>query len=127
MVEHKCHKCDRIFKQKGHLEDHLNKKNACDSLCKKENTQIKSFIFREPIKVNAEIMKKKLDECKCAYCDKQFTRKNNVIQHIKNNCKVIKQMNNEKDKILNRLIEENQKLKEENEKYQKNQQIIIKK
>ena len=30
MVKHICHRCERNFKQKGHLIDHLNKKNRCE-------------------------------------------------------------------------------------------------
>jgi hypothetical protein len=34
--------------------------------------------------------------CKCIYCQKEFTRKDSVMYHIKNNCKKVKEIEEEK-------------------------------
>lgn len=52
----------------------------------------------------------------CKFCGKGFTAKSNLCSHIKINCKVKKQNDDEKAQIYNRLLileEENKKLKKE--------------
>jgi hypothetical protein len=107
MKKFACHKCEREFSQKNHLENHLNKKNPCDKFIKQPeyNNQI-----------NAKILQEYLEECKCVYCGKKFTQKNSVLYHMKNNCKKIKEIENEKHKIFLKLKQEEEqqiKLKEE--------------
>jgi hypothetical protein len=56
----------------------------------------------------------KIRNYQCEKCDKKFTRKNNMVLHMKTKCKKINELT-EKDKLKKELIElkkENEKLKE---------------
>ena len=39
MIEHKCNKCGKIFKQKSHYECHINRKYPCQNDQKKSANQ----------------------------------------------------------------------------------------
>jgi hypothetical protein len=109
MKNFKCHKCTKAFTQQSHLDNHLNKKNPCDKILKKsENLSTE--------KIDSKKMRECLNELKCAYCDKEFSRKGNVLYHIEHNCKRVKEIEEEKNKIFIRLKAEEEKqikLKEE--------------
>jgi hypothetical protein len=56
----------------------------------------------------------KIRDFQCKKCDKKFTRKNNMVLHMKTKCKKMNELT-EKDKLKKELIElkkENEKLKE---------------
>ena len=55
--------------------------------------------------INTKTMKDHLAMCKCIYCGKQYSKKGNVIYHIKNNCKKVKEIENEKMNIFLKLKE----------------------
>ena len=95
-----CPTCNKTFNQKIHLNYHLNKKKACDG----NNTVqfINSQKISDDLLVN-----------KCGYCNKQLSRKDVVINHIKNRCKVVKQIEDEKHKIYINLQNEYKKELEE--------------
>jgi 5-methylcytosine-specific restriction endonuclease McrA len=121
MKKFTCPRCPKSFNYKHHLKDHLNKKNKCDNEKDVDEKKIfeRNYIINSKI-INSKIMKEYLDKCQCAYCEKQFTRKDNVITHIKFNCKNIKNIENEKKNLQkiedksNKIEEENKILKEEN-------------
>jgi hypothetical protein len=118
MKKFECPKCNRNFSQKLHLDRHLNKKNSCDNIEVNIDNNKKINVANNKI-IDAKTMRESLDQLKCVYCDKEFTRKNNVIYHIKNNCKKVKEIEDEKYQIFTRLKqleEENNKLKEKLEK-----------
>lgn len=54
----------------------------------------------------------------CGYCQKKFTRKDNLIRHIDNTCKIKNDIEKHKEKIFEELKEENE-IKELKEKYEK--------
>jgi hypothetical protein len=123
MKKFSCHKCQKEFNQKAHLENHLNKKNPCDEV------EIKKLNFKDDDDKNKNIniidakkLKEYLDECKCGYCGKEFTRKSSALHHINNNCKKVKEIEEDRQNIfleLKKKEEEDQKLKileEENQK-----------
>ena len=58
MVEHKCHKCGKIFSRKSDLNNHLNRINPCT----RNNSKFK-----------------------CEYCQKKYCRKDVLNKHIKTN------------------------------------------
>jgi hypothetical protein len=96
-MTHNCYKCGKDFKKKQHLEYHLNKKTPCDEEVHQEN---------ENNQIDAKKLREYLEDCKCVYCGKEFTRKNSVLYHIKNNCKKVREIENEKQKIFAKLKEE---------------------
>jgi hypothetical protein len=109
--------------------DHLNRITPCDKsgndtkiLIKKlsEPQNIPSAIFENitsnissNISANKKIDSKKLEEyldiCKCIFCDKEFTRRDSVLYHIKHNCKKVKEIN-ENDKQFDKMKNENKRL-----------------
>ena len=139
MVNYQCNKCLRIFKQKSHLDDHnIKKKKACidKKVLKNTNNNIKSEkITENPEKIteNTEIFSENpqkfgkiiknitINDSKlqCKYCNKFFTRKDNLQIHINKYCKnkkhfenldTIKSKINNNDNKYSKLIEDNIKL-----------------
>jgi hypothetical protein len=126
MKEYECMNCGKKFDRKSNYDRHMTKKNACDNLLKEisqvakidnnENSEILKLLGDNK-NINAKTMKEHLDECKCIYCNKQYSTKGNVIYHIKHNCKKVKEIEDEKMKIFTKLKET--KLKEIEEQNQK--------
>ena len=56
MVEHKCHKCGKIYYKKSELTNHLNRINPCNK-----------------------------GAFKCNYCHRKYSRKDALNRHIKTN------------------------------------------
>jgi hypothetical protein len=81
MKKYICYKCNKEFNQKCHLDEHQNKKIPCSFNDKLLQLSIKTCNQNEDIKINKE---------KCEYCEKSFTRKDNLKYHIKNTCKIKK-------------------------------------
>ena len=116
MKEHKCDKCGKVFGKKSGLIAHNNRKNPCDSLIKNDNKGV----------INSDYINKCLDECICAYCNKKFTQKSSVTSHMKNNCKKVKELEEQKQAIFTKLKEEKEQednkiknLEKENKKIKK--------
>jgi hypothetical protein len=110
MKKFACPKCDKIFSQQVTLDYHLNKKNPCDKFLKEPENQNNIEI------INAKKIREYLDDLKCVYCKKQFTRKNNVLYHIEHNCKKVKEIEEEKHKIFLKLKEEEEtRIKQQDE------------
>ncbi len=122
MGKNQCSICERSFKQKCHLEDHLNKKNKCKPLIELlHNNDIK--IHENDIKLHENIpnikheMLAPINVPTCNYCNKTFSRNNVVHKHIKESCKVAKQQNKEKQDIFDKLILEDAKEQEISDKF----------
>ena len=108
MKDYICKKCDRRFKQKCHLDNHLQKKNPCDTLLKKsilstnftenENTSlVKSTNFTENNKIS---LKKSTNLSKIQEFSTNFNKiQTNFLEDNKNpiiNSQSIKQYINDK-------------------------------
>ncbi len=119
MVKYECSTCNREFQRKGHLEDHLNKKNKCKPLIDNlheitpilheitpilhENTPKLSLILPLIVPPVKHDILASVEVHVCNYCNKTFSRKNVVYKHIKESCKVAKQQNKEKQDIFDKL------------------------
>jgi hypothetical protein len=66
-----------------------------------------------------DLIKEKLLDLTCAYCDKKFTRKDAVIRHMKNFCVQVKKIENEKDVIMQKLLDKMIVIEKQNESLQK--------
>jgi hypothetical protein len=121
MVKYICNKCGEKFMKKSTYIDHINRKRACDKdinyvLEKAINNTNSSIVNYNKNKIDNSVVKKCLEENKCPYCEKVFYKKSNVIQHMKERCKEIKKIEEEKQTIfdkLKELEEKNNKLEEE--------------
>ena len=71
MKSYPCTKCNKIFKQKSHYTNHINRQIKCDEI----------IIY------------------KCNHCSKTFANASNRNKHIDNNCK-IKKLETERDNKL---------------------------
>ena len=92
---YKCKICDKEFKKKCHYENHLNRINPCIKKPK--------IIHENPL--NLHILPQKAEN-KCSYCYKTYSRSDVLKNHLLI-CKVKKQDIEEKESILNRLLEQN--------------------
>lgn len=148
MTKYICTICNCDFKQKSNFINHtVNKKKPCVATNKAVSQQIiniTDFIENEKIisNDNDELIVDNDDDDDeeitvdnntktCKYCEKTFTRNNNLQKHIKERCKsklFFDELENLKKKLglfYNDnlyLKKENEKLKEENEKF-KNEKI----
>jgi len=102
---YKCKICDKVFKQKSNYIDHLNRIRPCVKLTEK--------IHQNP--PNSTILTPKLhqnpqnNENRCNYCYKIYCRTDVLKKHLLI-CKVKKRDIEEKEEILNKLLEQNNKL-----------------
>jgi len=99
---YKCNICEKEFKQKCHYTNHLNRIRPCVKL-----TKITSLNPQNPsnlLKNNSKNLKKI-----CYYCGYKSERTDNYNRHLLS-CKIKKQDIEEKEQILNKLLEQNNKL-----------------
>lgn len=111
MVIYKCERCLKEFKQKGHYMRHINRK----FLCEKVNNQLEYYSTDG---INIPKMEYSTEN-KCEYCNKIYSTKYNLNKH-KKKCK-FKNDFEQKEKLYNLLIKENQKKIEEENLYLKQQ------
>jgi hypothetical protein len=99
---YKCKICLKEFKQKSNYTDHLNRIKPCVKLTDEssKNTQITSKIPQNSSKTLKKI---------CHYCGYETERKDNYNRHLLS-CKIRKRDIEEKEEILNKLLEQNNKL-----------------
>jgi len=89
MVTYKCDICDKEFNHKGNYDRHKNRKNSC------KNNPLKS-IKKKQIKTQKNIT--------CNYCYKNFSRSDSLSKHVKSRCKIKKNLESNKDDIINLLL-----------------------
>ncbi len=102
---YKCEICQREFKKKCHYKDHLNRINPCIKNAEKKHEITPNYTELTPKK--QEITPKTVH--KCNYCLKTYCRANVLKKHFLI-CKVKKKDIEEKEEILNKLLEQNNKL-----------------
>jgi hypothetical protein len=100
-----CNICGKQFKQKCHYTNHLNRINPCINLTKKiHENPLNLHVFPQ----NQHVLPTKGDN-KCNYCYKKYSRSDVLKNHLLI-CKVRKQEIQEKEDILNKLLEQNSRL-----------------
>ena len=116
-----CITCDKTFKQKSGFTDHLSRKKPCIKLTKNIHQdpsvlpQISSFLPQLSSvlpQISSNLHQKSSKEKKeniCNYCGYNTERTDNYNRHLLI-CKVKKQEISEKEEILNKLLEQNNKL-----------------
>jgi hypothetical protein len=113
MGKYKCDNCEKEFDRKNCYENHINRINPCVKLLNPDNNiKLPENNNSNNNIINAKRMKECLEKCICIYCNKEFTRRDNVIYHIKHSCKKVKEIENEKLQIFNEL----KRIEEEKEK-----------
>ena len=126
MAIHQCSICNKNFKQKSHLDSHINKKNKCKPICNEKSpktSQTSPKTASPSPKINSitiEQQVSKNDNLICNHCNTTFARKDNLNKHMKSRCKVLlKQEIEQKNKQLEdeskfkQLEDEIKKLKDE--------------
>ncbi len=94
MVIYTCPTCSKEFNKKSNFVDHTeNKKNPCQQ----------NNVVQRQNPTNSAIIKK---DFLCNYCGSNFARKDNLTKHLKGRCKVKKELDNEKEKMYNLLIQQ---------------------
>lgn len=136
-----CPNCDRKFNRKAHLEQHFNKKNPCVKTPIKneeipvnpnksvKNPEIQQFNINVNQEGNLIELEKDLDldpSITCQYCMKTFYQTSNLNKHIKYNCKVKKQQDEEKEEIFKQLLLKDSIIKEKEEQINKKDEQINK-
>ena len=96
MVEYKCNKCNKVFKQKCHYDNHMNRKRPCIKLQQTSDEQ-------QNVAINKEII---INNKQCPYCKIIFTRVSSLNVHLENRCKIKKEQNKEENNKLMKEIEE---------------------
>ena len=102
---YKCKICEKEFNQKCHYTNHLNRIRPCEKLTKNLQQITPKYTNLTP-KIQQITPKSK--NC-CNYCLKTYCRSNVLKKHLLI-CKVKKKEIEEKEEILNKLLEQNNKL-----------------
>jgi hypothetical protein len=104
MVKYICEKCNKVFKQRGHLITHLNKLRPCNDekvylnnkkniktpkLHQNETNSTKNNNIVQEENDNNSILNNKKREHICIVCDKSFTRDASLKRHLIGRCKII--------------------------------------
>ena len=148
---YKCEKCNTIFDRKFNLLRHQNKKFDCglknkenENKSNNENNKINEIINIpknsknkiEYLNTNDLTELSEKNNFSCEYCFKIYSTQFNLNKHLKINCKVKKEKDNEKENIfkmllkkeeqVNKLIDQNQILIKELTLLKKNKNTIKK-
>ena len=104
-----CNICEKTFCRKYHLERHENNKKRCVRKIEHKNITLKN---EELMSKNEELMSKNEENMDkkvgfiCEYCNREYSRKDNLNRHVEKYCRNVK---NEKGMLIE-LIHENKKI-----------------
>jgi len=101
IAKNQCFRCKKQFKQKSHLEEHLNRKNKCKIII--DESQKPAIVQNENIVIQNDIIIQP-DNVQCQHCNKNFSRKDVLYRHVKKYCPVVKQQNKDKKEIFDKII-----------------------
>ena len=124
MVLHKCNICQYETIYPTNYKNHLKSVKHMRNVEKYNKEKPEKYCKSTENSLKLTVNKNKLFQCK--YCPKQFSRKDNLNVHIKQSCKVKKELDEEKRKeeqkkeekdiVVNKLLEEITKMREEQKK-----------
>ncbi len=139
MVKYTCENCLKDFSRKSDYIYHIEKKkNPCRQIIpvlienlqktpKNDNKYIEKIVSKvEENEENEEIV---VEKNMCNYCGFNFARKDNLSKHLKGRCKVKNELDQEKEKMFNLLIQKKdevheKELKEKDEQLKKLELMI---
>ena len=125
MVLYKCDTCDKVFNHKANFKRHQNRKNPCTKrVCEQHNKKEQHHINN-----NMNTLSTQPGHI-CEYCNKSYSRKYTLTRHQKDYCKdkldqdniinnlinkiiQLKEDNEEKDIVINKLVKDNTELKKQ--------------
>ena len=119
MVKRQCLKCYVWFDKKSTYDYHINRKTNCDPNNNSNNTnntnndnlQKLTEINKNSQKLteintnSSDLLNTNDDELICSYCDKKLVNKYSLSRHLKDNCKVKKESDEQKENIFKLLLE----------------------
>lgn len=150
MVKYNCVQCGKEFCQKSNWLQHTsNKKFPCKKKCEEgsnefqnipkyskqfqnipknlKNFQNNSECVEESIikyEITHNLENKQILENICGYCKKNFSNIGNLNKHIRNNCKIKKEQEKEKEEIFKKLLLKDEIIRSQNEKMSKLDETI---
>ena len=140
-MQYICPNCNKDFGQKSNLDRHLNKKNPCvktplknielqinpnKSVNNPEIQVIPDVIIQEDIQEPNQIENNLDPSITCQYCLSTFYQTSNLNKHLKFNCKIKKQKDEEKEEIFKKLLLKDSIIKEKEEQINKKDEQINK-
>ena len=129
MVVYKCRQCDKEFDRKSNYVSHQNRQKKCTSknTILHQNNTIKKYNNEQEINTLTLEITPNNKKWFCKYCHKQFARNWTLLRHLEERCKVKKEQDNNKEVILQEIIQELKELKEKNKVLEENNKNLEKK
>lgn len=118
-----CPNCNKNFNHKGTYDRHVNpdRKNPCIQIQlpkHKENDPKQSKLIQndhlhDPKRSKNTRFELDENELKCLHCDKKFSNPSNLKKHVLRSCRIIKQKQEEKELVIQQLMEQMDDMKRE--------------
>ena len=116
MVNYECSNCGKNYVDKLKYTKHVNRKYPCRKINRNESV----FTKTESVSIQTDnIYVENKNDYQCLYCGKIFTTNSNWNRHVKENCKIKRQQDDEKETTHKKLLEELEFVKKQNEEYEK--------
>jgi hypothetical protein len=144
MVKRYCPKCNAEFNRKSSYDNHMNKKYDCIIIKSNSNEEkTDQTLLCGIVQKSCRIMQNTNNESKnikdniknilkptntficCSFCNKNFSSKSTLTRHIKENCKIKKESDNEKENIFKLLLEKDKENKEKINQLEKQNKLLM--
>jgi len=124
MVNYVCETCNKEFKKKSHLDDHINKRKKPCKPSPANLPQNPSNLPQNPSKLPK---KTPIPKYMCNFCEKTFTRSDHLKIHLIDRCKIKKEDTKNKEEIYQQLMKNYELLEKQNEMLAKRVEFLEKK